>query len=717
MKFLSVLILAFSSFAIAKKTVCTATINSKEEREVFRSKLNPQDFNFVELTDYSSDKLNKSNDWFEKACESGIKCDVLIVSGHFGGSFFGDTDYSLELGTLEKNSCQKRCAGILENPKEVFLFGCNTLATKDLDHRTPQQYFAALVEHGIDAAEAERIVSARYSPIGSSYSDRMRRIFEGVPLIYGFSSVGPSGKNVKSSLTKYLNEIGDYNKHLQSIEDGKTENQTFLKNMTAYTTALASGMKTNEPVLAEVKENSCKLSDDNVSLEDRLEHAGNILQSSPYIYFPTVADFVSQNFSNQSIQGNNTDIANKLVRITARTELKEQVMKIANAGGFGPTLQMDLLNFSRTVLWLSSTEYEMKVRELFNDLLRKPTIQNADVFCSLMEEQEDSSSDEVKLKLEDLPTGMDFSNIYSLLMLGCSSTEDSRITGIVLDSIKKLNLSTISNLIYAQLLYKLSELPGYEDEITEFALNLPARRGPYEKEIKVVTKNLILKKVKGPRQTELYKQYQADYKNDLDSLEQVEYSLSENSYLMPETETFLIQSNYKRCLGRQTECYNIHISMNPVVYSWMAKYIDFNKNATYTEGLISVLSNNVQMHETPIRIPSEFASHLLEYALNGPPAKYQDGGIHIIDQVLNVLQFADFDTSTLRVIRAHFAKRVQENDSRSLYEIQKLRWLIHKNRDKIGDLTESELKGSRMRNVCKKLGKYTINCEFEITQD
>ncbi len=116
----------------AKKTVCSITINSDEEINAFKKNLSPDLWNFVELTTLYSGGGSQDNkkDWMKNACAAKPSCDILLISGHFGGSFFGQSGLRLSLEDLEKYSCDSDCAGILKQPKEVFLFGCNTLATK-----------------------------------------------------------------------------------------------------------------------------------------------------------------------------------------------------------------------------------------------------------------------------------------------------------------------------------------------------------------------------------------------------------------------------------------------------------------------------------------------------------------------------------------------------------------------------------------------------------
>jgi hypothetical protein len=204
----------------AQQTVCTVTINSSDEKDVFKKHLAGQNFKFVELTELAgkSSEDKKNDQWFQKACEQQVQCDVLLVSGHFGGTFFGKSGLSLSADTLEQQSCSGGCEGILGRPREVFLFGCNTLAGKEKDSRTPEEYLRVLLHDDVPRDEAERVVQARYGALGDSFHDRMRRIFTKIPHIYGFNSVGPSGANVKGFLDNYFKKIPNYANHLLVAE-------------------------------------------------------------------------------------------------------------------------------------------------------------------------------------------------------------------------------------------------------------------------------------------------------------------------------------------------------------------------------------------------------------------------------------------------------------------------------------------------------------------
>lgn len=185
---------------VAKKTVCTVTINSDEEKQSFQKYLHPDYFNFVELV------KNKTDTGFlERSCrKKDLKCDVVLVSGHFGGGFTDNKEFFLALEDMEKTSCGS-CPSVLGGANMVYLFGCNTLAGKNLDGRTPDEYYRVLVDEvGLDPAEARSTVAIRYSAIGDSFNDRIRRVFRGSSAIGGFNTKAPLGEQIQPSINAFF---------------------------------------------------------------------------------------------------------------------------------------------------------------------------------------------------------------------------------------------------------------------------------------------------------------------------------------------------------------------------------------------------------------------------------------------------------------------------------------------------------------------------------
>ncbi|MEO5764215.1 MAG: hypothetical protein ABIR52_02820, partial [Casimicrobiaceae bacterium] len=152
------MLLAASSVAAPgadRQTVCSITVNSDDEREAFKRNLPAERFDFVELVERGRP------DWLGAACRQGVKCDVLIVSGHFddGSEFYSDRVDShdrLPVAELERAVCAPGCAGLFAQLKEVYLFGCNTLNADALRFASGQAV-RSLVRAGYSAADADAL--------------------------------------------------------------------------------------------------------------------------------------------------------------------------------------------------------------------------------------------------------------------------------------------------------------------------------------------------------------------------------------------------------------------------------------------------------------------------------------------------------------------------------------------------------------------------------
>src|SRR5512135_1023755 len=182
--------------AAEKSTVCTITVNSPDEKEAFRRHLPADKFEFVELVERGR------IDWLESARRKGIRCDVLIISGHYdGGDYAGgneffservDTHEYLPVDEMERVACSDPDNGMFSRLKEVYLFGCNTLNSEAL-RSAPAEIERTLVQSGHDPAAAARLARALSARYADSSRDRMRHVFKDVPAIYGFSSTAPLG--------------------------------------------------------------------------------------------------------------------------------------------------------------------------------------------------------------------------------------------------------------------------------------------------------------------------------------------------------------------------------------------------------------------------------------------------------------------------------------------------------------------------------------------
>lgn len=460
-------LLGFAGVASAKATICTITINSPDEKNIFMSKLDRSQFQFVELTEMGSHGKG-SSDWFERACASGVQCDSLVISGHFGGQFFGASNLTLELNELEGASCQKKCTGILEKPKEVYLFGCNTLAGKTKDARTPQQYLRVLLEDGINPVEAERIVSSRYGPFGASFRDRMERVFENVPVIYGFHSIAPSGRNVRSALNNYMARIGNYRSHLDRINDTAPNVQNWFESMKAFNRDIGAGLKSYNPAYA-VKTNMCRLEDKNTLLSDRLAHAVDLLTRAPMLYLPAASKFANEALrdfkTHNQLDSDETNLVKaQLVGLSGRMDLKEFFDKAMNSRGVPTSVKIDLIEAEHNFSWIDDREYRDRLGQVLTQLVSHPTTENADLFCSVAWPDKPYAKFVNPKAFEKY----DFSTLTQYKMARCADVSDLELTKKAVAHFstitKKLSIDDKS-MAFAYLL----DLPvsGFESEMLE----------------------------------------------------------------------------------------------------------------------------------------------------------------------------------------------------------------------------------------------------------
>lgn len=380
-QFCLLFVLAHAAYAgtTAKKNLCTVTINSTDEADLFKKRLSAADWNFIELTPTGAEAESKN--WFQAACKKKIECDVLVISGHFAGSFFGKSKFNLPIEELETLSCNEDCSGILNKPKEVFLFGCNTLATKEKDLRSPEEYMQVLRDDGFTAAQASQVVSFRYSGFGESFKTRMSSIFPKTPLIYGFSSKGPSGPTVSALLDKYLvHSQSDY-KNFSEIKSKSTgaKNEKLFSALQGTSLVQTSGLL---PKMVSVDEKPyCYVRSPKISRIEKIQFIEKLLESGDGIQLIShIEDFIHELKSNNS----EMTIGEKasLQHLTSNEKIKRQLMALFSLKGeiYIP-LKVHILNTLKD-LELVTTDF---VESTFNQLIDLKTPFSAsrkDMVCS-----------------------------------------------------------------------------------------------------------------------------------------------------------------------------------------------------------------------------------------------------------------------------------------------------------------------------------------------
>ncbi|MCO4754091.1 MAG: hypothetical protein KC478_06395 [Bacteriovoracaceae bacterium] len=478
-----------------KWSVCSITVNSDEELHSFKTKLsegkNKNKFQFIELTDFSKSDNKTHSDWFDRACQSQIKCDILLISGHFGGSFFGESDFKLDLNTLEKHSCSRTCDGVLSNPMEVFLFGCNTLAGKKEDTRTAEEYIEVLVEDGILRSQAEQIAGARYSSIGDSFREKNSKIFANVPHVYGFKSIAPLGKNVKHMVDAYLARVDDYSNYLaaehlklasiykdyalkgevpeskEKVIKGNKELYQALK-VTHFTQLAHQSVRCGDKFIDtndEYARMSCLIQNEDLSVADRLELVEEQLNSDrPLMYIPSISNFLD---TIDSFNSEEQEIINK---ISSNVELKSKLTSALNELlETSPRYSLQLANSLNKLNLLSDKELIDKVTGVVATIYKqRVSVEDKDYICSLPDTYKKILS--TNLKFSDVsPVNLSSEvAISSIICINPKDTDfDRAFKKVFTGELKIDNFWDATRIMDAK---RIARTQGYED-ILNTALN------------------------------------------------------------------------------------------------------------------------------------------------------------------------------------------------------------------------------------------------------
>lgn len=416
--------------------VCTFGFNSHDELAVFRS-LPPDKFDVV---DFSADLVAAQNarsarltaaaaagqsveetaaPWLLNLCRPELPCDITIYSGEFAGRFFGRYGSSMSLQEMEEASCQTRCQGLFHDSQEVFLLACNTLATKDRDSRTPREYLQVLLDHGFDRSAAEDVVELRYGPLGPSFRESFRRIFMGVPRIYGFSSIAPNGEWTASCLRKYFQSKGDYGRYLKRAFGDTKPNKKLLAAFRGTSLVQMSGMMATEPRAAD-RDLVCGVYDDTQTVAQRLRTIQQLLARSDLLSFlPTIEVFLNRH-PPQQWQGEERQV---FMEIQQQEPAREQVIRLVHDLEVS-ALKMELAHLARQLEWITSDEFRRLAVHGARQLLVQPlSSEVVDIMCEITKLQPIGG----EFGSEDLPETL-FHQAEGLRLVACLSPVDERVS-------------------------------------------------------------------------------------------------------------------------------------------------------------------------------------------------------------------------------------------------------------------------------------------------
>jgi hypothetical protein len=363
-----------------KKTVCTITVNSPDEKEIFRRSLPKDDFQFVELVE------RDRPDWLESACRQGVRCDVLLISGHFDGGteFYSDrldAREFLSVDEMERVSCSDSCPGLFSQLKEVYLFGCNTLNAEAM-RSTSAEIGRSLVRTGHSQADAERLSRVLNGRHGESNRDRMRQIFKDVPVIYGFSSKAPLGRTAAPMLDRYF-QSGS------GGEIGSGRASPKLLNLFAPSSmTVATGLTDSAPD-AGFRRDVCHFSDDRLSSAQKVGFVHELLdrEMAEVRMFLDHIEKYSASLSETERQA--PPVYRALEEIARDEAARARYLEFARDAD-QPSVRARMMELARGLGWLSPADQRAEFMRMIGDQLVGNSVSSADVdlVCALNKDHE-----------------------------------------------------------------------------------------------------------------------------------------------------------------------------------------------------------------------------------------------------------------------------------------------------------------------------------------
>jgi hypothetical protein len=351
------------------KTICTITVNSPDEKETFRRHLPPGDYRFVELVERGR------KNWLASACEQKISCDALIISGHFDGGdeFYSDrvdTNESLSVEEMERASCSNSCPGVFANLKEVYLFGCNTL--KPEPHQSASaEIVRALIRSGHSQSDAAQIAAALGQQHANSNRDKMREIFRGVPVIYGFSSKAPLGRSAGPVLDRYFR-----NAPTGEIGSGKASSK-LLGLFAPVSMTVTSGL-TDSDSLASVRADACNFADDRHSPAQKVGFLHEMLgrdMAEVRMNLDLLEHFVAGMSPAQVVERRT---AAAFAQIASDTTMRGRYLEFARDTD-EPAIRVRMMALARKLGWLTPAQEDAEFLRMLSDRVARGLVGRTEV--------------------------------------------------------------------------------------------------------------------------------------------------------------------------------------------------------------------------------------------------------------------------------------------------------------------------------------------------
>ena len=338
----------------APKTVCTVTINSADEKEAFLRHLPAADYRLVELVQRGQP------DWLETARRRGVRCDALIISGHFddGSEFYTDRFDDREFLTmheLQGAACSGAGNGLFAQLKEVYLFGCNTLKS-EVRHVASAEIVRSLLRAGQTPADAERLAAQLSERYGQSNRDRLRHVFKDVPVLYGFSSKAPLGRTAGPLLERYFQSAP-----AGEVASGRPS-AALLKLFGPSSMISVAGLSDGDPH-AGFRQDMCALADDRPAPATKLGFMHSLLRrdvTEVRMFLDHLERFAA---SLSPVQRRLPEVAGALAAIEADHATRDRFLTFARDAD-AASVQTRMMGLARSLAWLTPAQEQAELVQM-----------------------------------------------------------------------------------------------------------------------------------------------------------------------------------------------------------------------------------------------------------------------------------------------------------------------------------------------------------------
>ena len=389
----------------APKTVCTITVNSPDEKQVFERYLPRDDYRFVELVERGRP------DWLASACHNRVRCDALIISGHFdGGTEFYtdrlDARESLPVHELERVACSESCPGLFSQLKEVYLFGCNTL-NADAMRSASAEITRSLLRSGHSAADAAlltRVLGERYA---ESNRDRMRNIFKDVPVLYGFSSKAPLGHAARPLLERYFQSAAH-----GEIASGRVSPR--LLSLFAPSSMTVAAGSTSDDAHAVFRRDVCQFADDRLSEPQRLAFVHDVLRRNTAEARLFIDHLEHYSGTLGPEQRREPETAAKLAEIAGDRAARKRFIDFVRDAD-QPEIRVRMIAFAQNIGWLTPAEGRAEFLRMISDQIDRNAVGSAEVDLVCARERDP----DLGLALLGLPASPGTGKVANAALLAC----------------------------------------------------------------------------------------------------------------------------------------------------------------------------------------------------------------------------------------------------------------------------------------------------------